>query len=228
MSKAQRCALLTGLAVMAFASVGCNPFAASYFVAYALGLDQAQNVKVKFPANKTIAIVTYAPHTTRIEFGQVDKELNDQLYKKLQAYIGQNNRKYKCALMPASKVHKWLDEHPDWHDLPAEELAKGLGVDFVIYLDIQNLGFYEPKQRFFYQGHAEIKLKVVNADPEYCDIGLLPEEYLTFDFPTEARPIQVDSLPFHQFRRVFLGRVVEKLSWYFVPHDSLDESKHNF
>ena len=186
MSKRQRCALLMGLAVMAFVSVACNPFAGTYFIAYMMGLDQEANVKVKFPPYKKIAIVTYSPHTMRIECGQVDKELTDELFKRLNAYIGTDNRRYKCCMMPASKVHKWLDEHPDWHGCPAEDIAKGLGADFVIYLEIQNLGFFEPKQRFFYQGHAEIKVKVVNADLEYTGIGLLPEEYLTFDFPTEV------------------------------------------
>lgn len=228
MSRAQRCALLVGLAVMVVASTGCNPFAMGYFAGYALGLDKQMSVKVKFPPSSKIAIVTYAPHSTRIEWGQVDRELNDRLWQKAKAHMGESNKKYKTTLIPATTVYKWLDEHPDWHDMPLEEVAKGLGADFIVFLDIQTMSFFEPRSRFFYQGHAEVRFKVINVNPEYEGPGLHPEEFLTMDFPTEARPIPADSVPYTRFRRQFIERIAEKLSWYFVPHDPQEESKLNF
>jgi hypothetical protein len=209
-------------------SAGCNVLAMAYFPMYMMGVGEELNIKVKFPPTARVAIVTYAPHATQIEWGRVDKELNDRLYQKVSAYYKGNGRKCKNVIVPAAKVHKWLDEHPDWHEMPADELAKALDTDFIIYVEVENLTFFEKNARFFYQAHAEVKIKVVNVNPEYEQNGIMPEDVVVVDFPTEARPIPADSIPFATFRRSYIDRVAERLSWYFVPHDTADEYKHSF
>jgi hypothetical protein len=229
MNKARRCAVVIGWAALMLILSGCNPLMFAYFPAYMMGLDKDQNVKVKFPTTSArIAVVTYAPNAMRIEWGRVDKEVNERLQRRIAAHFKDINRKNKAGVIPAAKVSKWLDEHPDWHQLPPDELAKALDADFVILVEIQSLDFYAPRSRFFYQGHAEVKMRVVHADPEYDGLGLMPEEYVILDYPTEAHPIPADSKPYPHFRREFLEKVAERLSWYFVPHETSDEFRNNF
>src|SRR5207249_2311568 len=88
-----------------------------------------------------VAVLTYVPLETRAELVRADRELSEYLAGHIREYAKANE--LKITLVPTKKVHEYLNQHPSWKDLEPEEIGKGLGVDYLIYLEIEDLGLYK-------------------------------------------------------------------------------------
>ena len=52
---------------------------------------------------------------------------------------------------------------------------------------------------------------------------ILPRQPLTIDFPSQSRPMPVGDISWPRYRELFVRGVALKLSWWFVPHETVDE-----
>jgi hypothetical protein len=216
-------ALLPTLATL----FGCEILAPFYLAAIMMGYDQRVPPAFEFPEDaKRIVVVTYTDLSTQTEFGHVDQELNDVLSRMLfQGFDQPKNalteKKRGIQVIKASKVAKWQDEHHDWTSMDPAEIGKALKADYVIYVEVGKLTMYEdgPSQ-ILYRGHADVTLSVVRVENEEV---VLPSETVSIYYPKD-RPIPVSGdIPPTKFRREFIRRMAERLSWYFLPHESGEE-----
>jgi hypothetical protein len=210
------------LSGLLLALAGCNPLALFYVWGYANGDMARAKIKYEFPSNCRIAVVTYTPYGTKMEWGALDHEINERLGRLLHASFDAENRRYKRRVIQASVVQKWEMDHPGWHELPPAEIAAALKADYLIYLEIGALTLYkEGSGKMLYDGHAEVAVTVYHADENGCE--QVYTDHLAMDFPDPSRPIQTSEMPANRFRQVFLNFIATRVSWIFLPHETIDE-----
>jgi hypothetical protein len=213
---------LTALLILTGLCMGCNPLTVPFFLL--LGADPKLDPDFKFtPPEKEkyvkLLILTSSALETRPEFLRADQELGGLVAQKLQDGFKQN--KEKVLILPAHRVQRFKDEHPNWQALGPDEVAKHFGADYVIDLEIESLSLYEPgSQNTLYRGRAEISVSVIDLHkPD--ENPVYRKEYST-EYP-RARPVLVEGSNPQQFRLGFLTRIATDISWLFTAHAVPDD-----
>lgn len=206
---------------------GCQILAPFYLAALMMGYDQRIPPVFEFPEDAhRIVVVTYIDLDTQAESGHLDQELNDNLSRRLfQGFDDPKNpiaeKKRDIQVIKASRVAKWQDEHHDWTTMEPAEIGQALKADYVVYLEVGRIKLYEdgPSQ-ILYRGHADVTVSVVRVENEEVVFGPEP---LSIYYPKD-RPVPVSpEIPPAKFRREFIRRMAERISWFFLPHESGEE-----
>ncbi len=226
--KPTRWVMLAGVWTLAIGGLsGCNLLAPLYFAAILAGMDERVPPPVLIPVdqeaerNIRVAVLTHVPVTTRPELAQVDRDLNSLISMKL--FQGFSADKKKIDVITARRVANWQSDHPDWHSMELEAIGQELNADYLIFVEIESLAFYQDgPTRHLYQGKAEVNVKLVPIR-EQTGADAFEDQSLTLEFP-KGRAIPVDNdRSFKQFRQEFLNRLAERISWLFLPHGREDE-----
>jgi hypothetical protein len=202
---------------------GCNPLYLPFFLA---------SGEPKFPPSYRrlatddkkqqvrVAILTYMGVPEGEEVFRADRDLARSVAKELQTLCKYNEE--NVAVIDPFKVEEYTNERPDWHHqhLDLEKVGKDLKADYVIYIEINSLAFYQPgTYRQFYQGKANLTLSLVNVRKPN-DISSGPRE-LAFSYPSESRggnvPVDSDTPP-QVFRQKFLDYLGRQMAWQFTAH----------
>ena len=219
---------LTVFSSLLFTS-GCNVLAPIYFGMILFGVDSRIPPKFQFPEPEDkdkpirVAVITYADVNTQIELGHVDRELDDAVGRMLAKGMFDEKKK-GIEVIKASKIHRWQDEHPDWHSIASEaEIGQRLKADYLVYLEVGHIRFYEEgSNKTLFKGMAEMTVTVIKVDDNEGDV-VLPRDYVTVEFP-KGRPIPAGSdVTLAQFHRMFMTRIAQRVCWLFLPHDRGDE-----
>lgn len=213
---------VAGLLVLAAAvTAGCNPLTGLFFLMP--GAEPKQPAELmQFTSddkNKEIKVVVFASTAVEMgtEFIRSDRELSNILARYLQQ--GWKDNKQKVAVISPRKVEKFKDEHPNWQTLGLADIGRHFEADYVIYLDIQQLGLYEKGSgKTMFRGSAEITVAVVDMNKP--DDSPLMREYSRI-YPS-AGPVDANDKSLVQFRQQFMESIGRQLSWYFVEHPTRD------
>src|SRR5262249_33563580 len=135
---------LGGLILAAVACFGCNMLSLPFFLM--TGMDPKHEPKCKIAPedkNQEVKVLILASKSleTRPEFLRVDRELAGLMVRELQKSFKENEE--KVTLVPAAKVEKFKDEHPNWRALDVRDIGKHFKADYVINLEINSLSMYE-------------------------------------------------------------------------------------
>jgi hypothetical protein len=219
--KTRRLTLAGLLAAGLLCWTGCNPLAPLFLALYLWEPDVPPKFELP-PDCQRLAIVCYAPLDLQIEMGQLDRDLNEAVSRKVFEKFDEDKKRREQGfqVIKASKVARWQDEHPDWRSMDSAEIGQALKADYVVYIEIDTVSFYEEGSgRQLYRGHAEVTVSVVRvADGE----TVFPKDTLEFEFPV-GRPLPAADTPLPKFRREFINRLAEKLSWYIIPHENKED-----
>jgi len=169
-----------------------------------------------------VAILTYMGVPENEDVFQADRDLATSVAKQLQELCKYNEE--NVAVITPLKVEEYKASRPDWHHhhVDLETVGKDLHADYVIYIEINKLSFYQPgAARQLYQGKANLTLSLVHVGkPD--DVSAGPRE-LPFSYPGESRggsiPVD-DDMPPHVFRQNFFDYIGRKLACQFTEHPS--------
>jgi hypothetical protein len=165
-----------------------------------------------------VAILVYNSLDMRPEYVTLERDLAETLSQHLKKRIEHNDE--KVTLVPSRQVETYKDKHPGWKAQELQEIGEALHADYVIFLEIQRMDFYEPGSgSMLYHGHAGIKVvleDVHHPDDQRTDV------YLS-DYPSKDRPIQAEDISAQKFRLDFLNRVGDDLSKYFSAYPLQDD-----
>jgi len=172
---------------------------------------------------KVAVLTTFAVLEMSPELMRADRELSEQLCKHLGELCKYNEE--NVTILSSRKVEEYKNQHPDWKSEDLDKIGKALGVDDLIFLEIEEMTLYQ-KQTFntLFQGCARISVKLIDVhNPEEVPAD---EEFQCI-FPTETHGSwTVDSASsIHVFRQQFLSFVGRKLSWRFSAHLQKDDYK---
>src|SRR5262245_4560795 len=199
---------------------GCNPLTAPFY--FLSGEPKFQPEFRHATDDKTkevrVAIVTYMGVPESEEVFHADRDLALSVSQQLRDLCKYNEENVK-VINPV-KVEEYKAKRPDWHHqhVDLETVGKDLHADYVVYIEINSLSFYQPgTARQLYQGRANLTLSLVNIrNPDALSSG--PRE-LPFSYPSEARGSSIpvdDDTPPHVFRQKFFDYISRQLAWKFT------------
>jgi hypothetical protein len=204
------------------ATAGCDPLSS---MAYLLTLSgdpkvegQCHLTREDKKPSKVVILVSTGAVETREQLISADRELAGLLITKLQE--GCKSNKEKVTVLPASRVQRYKDEHPNWQAVGAEEVGKYFRADFVVDIEIGAMTMYERRSaNQMYRGNAEVSVAVHDLhkpgeEPTFNTV-------YTCEYPA-SRPVPVTDSTYQKFRLQFLTHVATELSWYFTAHDVSD------
>jgi len=140
---------------------------------------------------------------------------------------GFRHDKSRLQFLRHDKVAKWKDTHENWRSLRPQEMAESLGVDYVIYVSLENVTLYEEgSRRTLYRGKADVNVVMAKAGGEDSNDfdGVPLETSFNFQFPKGGVPRVVDNdNPLSRFRKEFVRALAVQISWQWLPRDRGDE-----
>jgi hypothetical protein len=197
---------------------GCNMMALPFFLIP--GMEPKHDPKCRLASDdkdkevKAIILATSGLET-RAEFLRIDRELSHLLATQMKEGFKKN--KEKVSVIPINQVEKYKDDHPNWQVMDPLEIGKHFEADYVITLEVNSIGIYEPgSANTLFRGRADISLAVrdVNKGAE----GQIYNEEYTCEYPRVRGPIPANDSNPAQFRQRFLTVVARELSWRFTSH----------
>ena len=202
----------------AVVGTGCQPLLLPYFLIP--GLEPKNPPEIMALADEKggevkVVIWAIAPVETGTEFIRVDRELASVLARHLQGHFKES--KDKVQIVSPRKVEKFKDDHPDWQSLQLADVGRAFAADYVICLEIQEVGLYEKSTaKTFFRGNIGIDVAVL--DMRKPDEGAVTK-HVGDTFPTGSRgPVLAEDRPLADFRQAFVEHVGKRLAWCFVPH----------
>lgn len=119
--------------------------------------------------------------------------------------------------IPAPDLLQYLYEHPRWKSMPRSELAKELGVDRLIVIDLEEYRLNEPGNQYVWAGVATGAVGVIEADGPNAD-------EFSFEKPVKVKFPDKDGfgpqdLPRAGVATTLANRFIDRAAWLFYTHE---------
>jgi hypothetical protein len=165
-------------------------------------------------AGKKWAVVVSAPRSIQGEFPDVVPYLTAKITERL---VKQQDGVGADGYIPATTVLNYQYQHPRWVTLSYSELARSLGVDRVIYIEVQEYRLNEPGNQYIWSGVATGTLGIAESD------GPLADEFsytktIRVTFPDKTGMGQND-LSQTQVNTILASRFIDRAAWLFYRHE---------
>ena len=188
------CVLALGIVGATLSTSGCIAGAVG-----ALGQQIERGKKLDVPAaydgleGKTCAVIVNADYATLVEHPSVVSNLSANVAVRIRQYVKD------ATVLPPATVINWQYRTPQWRALPYGEVAKELGVERLVYIDLYEYRLNPTGNSYLWDGVSGGNVGVIEAD------GLAPDEFV---FTTNI----VTKFPDKE------GIGKERTSWLFYRH----------
>lgn len=200
------------LGVLAVFAAGCNLFGAAGVVAHNIEREKKIEVLAEFEGlrNETVAVVVQADHMTLYEFPQVAANICANVSHRIQ-----QNVEGSKVLNPTI-VLDWTYRTPSWSAMPYGEVAKELGVDRLVWVDIFEFRLNPPGNRWIWEGVGTASVGIVESD------GFDPDSFaqhwdISAEFP-RIKGLGRESASKENVQTGLLAMFVQEISWLFYDH----------
>ena len=208
---AVRTAAAVGCCCLALASVGCIAGAIG-----ALGQQMERGQKLDVPAQydglegKTTAVIVNADYATLVEHPEVVGNVCANVSVRIKQFVKD------ASVLPPGQVLDWQYRTPQWRALPYGEIAKELGVDRLVYVDLYEYRLNPMGNSYLWDGVAGANIGVIETD------GLSPDEFVFTTNVIERFPdkegIGRESARREDIQRGLLTLFIQRTSWLFYRH----------
>lgn len=163
---------------------------------------------------KTFAVVVSIDRGTQADHPGLLEAMLVRLTERLSA-----NTNVPCAagFVPAEKVLKYMSNTPGWNSRAYSEIAADLGVQRLVYVDINEYRLSEPRNAYEWAGVASGSVSVVEADSAFQD-GFSFERAVTVRFP-DGSGYGPEDFTRVQVSSALLSRFVDRATWLFYTHE---------
>lgn len=204
----QRFALILGL--LTFFSMGCTP--ATIWTLFGGDKKRPAEHPLKAKDKKdeiTIAILPNAVATLGTDFAGVHRELAEIAAKRFMEET--KDDKHPIKVIELSKVEKFQAANPNWKIMTPGKIAKQLGADYLIDLDVREISMFQPDYgREAFAGKALISVATWDADE--------PDKAINqYVLSPQSNPKTASTTTPDQYRREFVDRIAAELAWKHVP-----------
>ena len=206
-----RCVALAALVGFSTMSTGCIAGAVG-----ALGQQIERGKKLDVPAEydgldgKTVAVIVQADYATLVEHPLVV----DAVTKNVAARIARNVP--GVSVLAPVQVLEWQYRTPQWRALPYGEVARELGVERLVWIDLYEYRLNPVGNSYLWDGAAGANLGVIETD------GLAPDEFVYQKNVLARFPIKEgvgrESARRDQIEQGLLTLFIQRASWLFYRH----------
>ena len=207
-----RCVLFLGAAAAPATLGGCGAgqLLGGMMQNYEYGLLIEKHPAYVGLENKTVAIVVSTDLATLHE--------HPQLALTIAANVSRGIRRNVpgTSVLPAAVVADWQFRTPHWEAMPYGELAEGLKVDRVVFIDLAEYRLHPYGNQWLWEGVCAAEIGVIERD------GIDPDSYVE-SFSVESRFPRVKGVGRDGANRVqietgLLAQFIEKTAWLFYKH----------
>jgi len=168
-----RCVFASFLCLVLAGAGGC---AAVGFVAAAM---PPPNIEAAYKdlGNHTVAVMVWADRTIRIDFENIQPDLAYAVQKRLQTAAEKDKVEGLANIrwVDARRVWAWQQNYPDTEGLPAEELAKTLKVERLIYIEVNDFQTRAESTVELFRGSMNVSIRVVEVNGAEAKISFADE-----------------------------------------------------
>ena len=205
-------ACVLGLLFMSMVGGGCNIFGAAGVVAHNLEREKKIEVLAEYEGlrNETVAVVVQADHLTLYEYPQVVANICANVSRRIQ-----QNVEGSKVLNPTI-VLEWTYRTSNWSAMPYGEVAKELGVDRLVWIDIFEFRLNPPGNRWIWEGVATASVGIVESS------GFDPDSFAehwdtSVEYP-DIKGLGRESADKKNVETGLMAKFVQKMSWIFYDH----------
>jgi hypothetical protein len=206
-SRAAAAVLLAGM----LASAGCIAGAVG-----AIGQQIERGKKLEVPAaydglqDRTCAVIVNADYATLVEHPSVVKNITANVAVRIAKHVK------GATVLPPATVLTWQYKTPQWRAMPYGEVAKELGVDRLVYIDLYEYRLNPTGNSYLWDGVAGANIGIIETD------GLAPDEFvystnLVSKFP-DKEGVGKESARAEDIERGLLTLFTSRTSWLFYDH----------
>lgn len=182
----------------------------------AIGQQIERGKKLDVPAaydgidGKTCAVIVNADYATLVEHPAVVKNITANISARIQQYVK------GATVLPPATVLAWQYRTPQWRAMPYGEVAKELGVDRLVYIDLYEYRLNPTGNSYLWDGVAAGNIGIIEAD------GLAPDEFvyttnIVAKFP-DKEGIGKESARREEIELGLLTLFIQRTSWLFYRH----------
>ena len=206
-SRAAAAVLLAGM----LASAGCIAGAVG-----AIGQQIERGKKLEVPAaydgleGRTCAVIVNADYATLVEHPSVVKNITANVAVRIAKHVKD------ATVLPPATVLTWQYKTPQWRAMPYGEVAKELGVDRLVYIDVYEYRLNPTGNSYLWDGVAGANIGIIETD------GLAPDEFvystnIVSKFP-DKEGVGKESARREDIERGLLTLFTSRTSWIFYDH----------
>jgi hypothetical protein len=162
-------------------------------------------------SGKSYAVVVSADRMIQADHPEVVARLTVDIAERLKDRVG------ATGYVPGQSVLAWQFNQPRWVTMTHEQVAKSLGVERLIVVELTEYRLNDPGNEYVWQGVAAGTVAVVEVDGDY------PEEFafqkaLRLRFPDKDGFGPAD-LPRAAVNTELTRRFVDRATWLFFDHE---------
>jgi hypothetical protein len=160
-------------------------------------------------ADKKIAIVCSTPHSVKKDYPSVEFDLIDGVTRRL--------KRRGVDVVNPDRVATWMDDKGGYHNNP-EELAKEVGADYVVHIDLDRFTLREENSPSLWRGNIlgkVIAFQIVDVGGQQAAQRVFEREYTSL-YP-KHNPISEQQKSLKMFSKEYLDQVSAELARMF--HD---------
>lgn len=160
------------------------------------------------------AVVVMADRMIQAEHPDLVVYLTTQITQRL---VDNNEGVGAAGYVPADRLLRHLYDHPQWVTKPRGQLAKELGVDRLIVVEVLQYRLNDPGNQYLWAGEATGTVGVIEAESP------LPDEFaferpLRVRFPDRTGVTQAE-MPRAAVNTALALRLADRAAWLFYTHE---------
>lgn len=216
--RTERAVVLLLAAVMTALATGCN------VVGFAGALEESRRrnsthaVKEQYAGlkGKRWAVVVMADRIIQADHPAIVAYLTTKITERLSDTKAGQQQIAAAGYVPAERLLRYLYDNPRWVTLPRGQLAKELGVDRLIVVDVQEFRLNDPGNQYLWAGVAAGTVGVVEAESSEPDEFAF-EQPLKVTFP-DKDGYGPNELGAEVVSTELARRFIDRATWMFYEH----------
>lgn len=163
---------------------------------------------------KSFAVIVAADRITQADYPTVVGDLTLTISRRL---ADPANGVGASGYVPGERVLEYLYNNPRWVAMTPEELGREMGVERVVFIDLQEFRLTDPGNQYLWAGVAAGTVRVVEVDSKTPGVYAL-QEPVRVTFPDEDGygPAQI---PARNVQLALSKRFVDRAAWLFYKHE---------
>ncbi len=161
--------------------------------------------------NKSFAVVVSADRVIQAEYPAVIARLTTEISER----VAKETRATKYV--PGKRMLNFQFENPRWSTWTPTELAKKLGVERIIFVDLDEYRLKDPGNRYIWKGLASASVRVSETDGRMGD-DFVYRKTLLVRFPDKDGFTPQDMAE-DLVTTALSNRLIDRVSWLFYTHE---------
>jgi hypothetical protein len=157
-----------------------------------------------------VAVMVSIPPDLGYEHPQLAAQLATGVSARIQANVTD------VTVVRPDQIIAWQWRTHDWESMPYGELARAMGVDRVVYVDVHEYRLNPPGNRWLWEGVCSASVSVIESD--YPDPDMFAATFEVISEYPDLEGLDRDSASPSTIEAGLLARFIERAAWLFYDH----------